>query len=367
MRGAFALSVLFHLGLAALVWVGLRDVGQPLPTEQAVFVELVDASALPGPTDQPPASELAEAAPIPERQAAGRNPTPEPVERPKPPEPRPAPPAAPPPSTPPEAEPPPAEPPPPPAAPEPEPAPAPPEPAPPPPPPPEPEPQPEPAPVEQAAIAEPLPEPVPPPPPEQRPPPSPAATPRPPPANAPRPQPRPKRPEPAKLAAATKPAQPDETAKPREPEDEFQALLKSVENIDKRVNAPVKRSGQGRDAQLGGQDAPVEEAQNRGISGAALAGSIQRQVYPHWNVPIGAAGAGDIQVELRIIIAADGSVTSVEPADRARMEVDPVYRTIVESAVRAVRAASPLQLPRESYDLWRDLILVFDPSRAMAG
>jgi outer membrane biosynthesis protein TonB len=247
------------------------------------------------------------------------------------------------------------------------PEPAPPAPAPAPTPPPEPAPQP----VEQAAIPEPAPEPPPPPPPpppappEERPPQA-EAQPAPP-AKAPRPQPRPKRPEPTKVAEATKPAQPDEKAKPRDPEDEFQALLKSVENIDKRVNAPEKRAGQGRDAQLGGQDAPVEEARNRGISGAALAGSIQRQVYPHWNVPIGAAGAGTIQVELRIVIGPDGSVTSVEPADRARMEVDPVYRTIVESAVRAVRAASPLQLPRESYDLWRDLILVFDPSRAMAG
>ena len=352
MRGAFALSVLFHLALAALVWVGLRGFGQPLPTEQAVFVELVDAGALPGPPDQPPATELAEAAPIPERQAAGRNPTPEPVERPKPPEPRPAPPEAPKPVAPPEPEPPP--------PPEPEPAP----PAPEPPPPPAPEPPP----VEQAAIAEALPEPEPPPPPpppEERPPPPQQA--EAPPAKAPRPQPRPKRPELAKVAEAKKPAQLDEKAKPREPEDEFQALLKSVENIDKRVNAPEKRAGQGRDAQLGGQDAPPEAAQNRGISGAALAGSIQRQVYPHWNVPVGAAGAGTIQVELRIVIGPDGSVSSVEPADRARMEVDPVYRTIVESAVRAVRAASPLQLPRESYDLWRDLILVFDPSRAMAG
>ena len=48
------------------------------------------------------------------------------------------------------------------------------------------------------------------------------------------------------------------------------------------------------------------------------------------------------------------------------MSRDPVFRAFAESAVRAVRACSPLKLPPESYQVWRNIIFNFDPSR-MAG
>ena len=44
------------------------------------------------------------------------------------------------------------------------------------------------------------------------------------------------------------------------------------------------------------------------------------------------------------------------------MASDPVYRAFAESAVRAVRACSPLKLPPESYQQWRNVIFNFDPA-----
>jgi colicin import membrane protein len=48
--------------------------------------------------------------------------------------------------------------------------------------------------------------------------------------------------------------------------------------------------------------------------------------------------------------------------DAARMSSDPVFRAFAESAVRAVRSCSPLKLPPESYQVWRNIIFNFDPS-----
>jgi colicin import membrane protein len=48
--------------------------------------------------------------------------------------------------------------------------------------------------------------------------------------------------------------------------------------------------------------------------------------------------------------------------DAARMGNDPVFRAFAESAVRAVRSCSPLKLPPESYQVWRNIIFNFDPS-----
>ena len=73
-----------------------------------------------------------------------------------------------------------------------------------------------------------------------------------------------------------------------------------------------------------------------------------------------------MRAELNIVMGPDGSIQSVVPMDKARMAGDPVFRAFAESAVRAVRACSPLKLPPESFQVWRNIIFNFDPSR-LAG
>ena len=73
-------------------------------------------------------------------------------------------------------------------------------------------------------------------------------------------------------------------------------------------------------------------------------------------------GVGGLKAEIHILLRPDGAVQSVEPMDLPRMSADPAFRTFAESAVRAVRACSPLKLPPESYQVWRNVIVNFDPS-----
>jgi outer membrane biosynthesis protein TonB len=174
-------------------------------------------------------------------------------------------------------------------------------------------------------------------------------------------KPEPPRAEPAKLAQRPASSTAKEAA-PKAPADSFASLLKSVEKLEKRVEAPEQRAGTGTaaaDGARGGRDDGAAAAANA----AELAAMISRQVTPCWRIPIGAQDAGRMRAELNIVIGPDGNVRSVVPLDEGRLNGDPVFRAFAESAVRAVRACSPLKLPAESYDVWRNVIFNFDPSQ----
>ena len=175
--------------------------------------------------------------------------------------------------------------------------------------------------------------------------------------------PAPKRAEP-QLAAATpdppKPKKPDPPKKQAEPppENDLDAILKSVERLDPRKYAATERAGTG-------NAVSPEGAARTGTEGVSLSASeialVRRQVEEHWSIPAGVQGVADMRVKLRIQLGQDGAVQAVDIQDAARSASDPVFRTVAESARRAVLAASPLTLPPEKYALWRDMILVFDP------
>jgi len=89
---------------------------------------------------------------------------------------------------------------------------------------------------------------------------------------------------------------------------------------------------------------------------SSLAAEVRRQLKPHWKAPTG-ADAELLRTELRISLARDGSVTNIEflrqtgvtPSNRTQA---PLHK---EAAIKAVRLASPFQLPAEYYDAWKVL------------
>ena len=162
--------------------------------------------------------------------------------------------------------------------------------------------------------------------------------------------------------AEPKPDKPKTPPAPKQEASDFDALLRSVEKTPKQVKAPEKREGKGTAAAAGGTSQPGT-AKVAQINPSLLAASISRQITPCWNIPVAAQGIGGLKVELNIVMGPDGSIQSVVPVDAARAGSDPVFRAFAESAVRAVRACSPLKLPPESYQVWRNIIFNFDPSR----
>lgn len=300
MRKSLALSTAFHVATGAVLVVGLPDRAPiEIAEPSAISVDLV-----PEDSDTPPAPPPAEAmatAPRPD-QVATR------AAEPPPPEPRP--------ERAPEA---PSPPPPPPPAPEARPAEPPPQP-----------PAPEPVPAQQMAAVQPAP-----------------TKPTPPPAPPPRQQARP---------AEQRPAQPA----PQEEDDEFAALLRSVERLDATRRADETTQARGRAPTPAPQPSSRAPVSGSTLTAAELA-AIQSQVQEHWFIPAGVQGLGQMRVRTRMRLDRDGSVRLVEIVDEGRMASDPAFRAVAESARRAVLAASPLRFPPEKYETLRDAVVVFTP------
>ena len=256
-------------------------------------------------------------------------------------------------------------------------------------PPPEPEPVPEAEPIPEA-VSDPPPEPEPaaaptPEPqvvaaldPEPAPAPEPVAAPEPEPlpaVEAPEPEPAPA-PAPAPVQDAPPPvplAKPPAKAKP------FDTLLKDLAQEETAPAAPAppepaKTEKAEEDvpfdailAALTGEEdeAPADakaQARLTGLLRQTITDAIKRKVERNWSVPVGVRDAGELVVTLRIQLQQDGSAKRVEIVDDGSGGAN--YRTMAESARRAVLAASPFDLLTrhgDSYDRWRNIVMTFRP------
>jgi len=243
-------------------------------------------------------------------------------------------------------------------------------------PPPEPTPVPTPAPAAHepapAASPPPPPEPITPEPAKPEPPKEVAEAPKPPPPPATRP-PEPKHAPPPAPAAPPPPPKPtlvardEPSPKPKpEPKPKEQVFGSLLKNLAAKAETP--EPAKTKPAKPPPVTVTVPPSPSRQVRDAPLSLSIidaiRRQVEDNWNVPIGARDARDITVEIRIVLQPDGTVTDARILDQARLgrAGQEFFRTVAESAVRAVQKASPLRrLPPEKYEQWREITFTFRP------
>jgi len=91
--------------------------------------------------------------------------------------------------------------------------------------------------------------------------------------------------------------------------------------------------------------------------------ALRQQLAGCWNINPGLMNAQDLAVEVKIKVNPDRTVASTAIVDTGRYNSDTFFRTMADSALRAVRnpMCSPLRLPEDKYNLWRDMTIVFDP------
>lgn len=171
-------------------------------------------------------------------------------------------------------------------------------------------------------------------------------------------------------------AKPKDTtlAKPKDKQDKdkpqlanpLKSLLASVDSIEKNIG---KES----------QTATIKEGtsvNNMGIEGGtggsyfsemsiseidAIAGRLRAC----WNLDPGAKGAQNMIVQLRAYLNQDGSVKDVKILDTSRYNNDPHFRSVADSARRAVHICSPYsifaQKYADKYESWNTMLLRFNP------
>jgi outer membrane biosynthesis protein TonB len=222
-----------------------------------------------------------------------------------------------------------------------------------------------PAPPKQVAALPPAPEPAPAPPSEPEPQPKPAEA---------KPEPTPPKP---KAELKPKPAPPKVAPRPRpRPRQDFASMM--LKTVQKLKDAPPPKKPQKKEksfdekmaALINRQSVSKPERAQQAPLGKKLTISeidaIRRQIERCWLVPaaIGAKDVQEMSVQVRLKLNPDGTLRESRIVDRFRMETNATYKAVAESALRAIRnpRCSRFNLPLQKFDVWKDMVLLFNPS-----
>ena len=167
--------------------------------------------------------------------------------------------------------------------------------------------------------------------------------------------PEPKKEEPKKEPPKKAEAKPVE--KPKKKKEKFdvaklEAFLNKVDEskAPKQASASDSQPVQG-EANLQGTDDQLS---------ATIIEALVQKIRECWTVPPGAREA-EIVVKVHFGLNTDGSVIGVPVVMNAN--ADPLFDATARSAVAAVLECQAYSfLPREKYDLWKDLIINFNPN-----
>ena len=195
--------------------------------------------------------------------------------------------------------------------------------------------------------------------------------------------PQPKKPK----APKKKPAPPVPAAKPKpkpKPKPEVKKEQKQPEKGKPQLANPLKSLLASVDAlekEVGNtnQEATIKEGtevNNMGIEGGtggsyfselsiseidAIAGRLRAC----WNLDPGAMGIKDMIIEIRAFLNKDGSVRKVDIINTSRYNSDAHFRSVADSARRAVYICAPYSIfadkYADKYDKWNTMLLRFNP------
>lgn len=226
----------------------------------------------------------------------------------------------------------------------------------------EPEPTPEPQEIKQDYLEEPTPTPDKKP--EKKPDPKP--TPKQPPKPSAKPKPKPK-PQPKSEPKKEEPKpQPQNNVR----SNALRSLMQEIDNDknvdigDKTQSAMIKSGTEVKHMGIEGGNSNGSYFSDLTISETDAIASLLRQ---NWNLDPGAIGIENMVVEIRVFLARDGSIQKIEFINQSRFNSDPAFRSVAESAQRAVIATGQAfkevfgQKYSDKYDVWSTLRLRFDP------
>ena len=185
-----------------------------------------------------------------------------------------------------------------------------------------------------------------------------------------KPRPRPKvKPKPKPKKIVRKPPKKPKKNKPKPlPKDEFASVLKTVEKLNPRP-VPPKLEKKVEEDQPFQKIArvlnrkPMARLRTVGEVSFSELDLARRQIEQCWSLPAGARDAENIIVVIRAVVNPDGRVRTAKIVDSGRLAQDPFYRSMAESARRAVLnpRCQPLRLPLEKYSEWRVTVFRFNP------
>src|SRR5690606_33231048 len=114
---------------------------------------------------------------------------------------------------------------------------------------------------------------------------------------------------------------------------------------------------------------PASLGSARGQSNVQMSQSeldaLRSQIAQCWNPPVGAEGASDLAVRLKVSLTPSGDVDAAPQVMNS--SGNPLFGIASESARRAVLRCAPYSLPSAKYEAWRAVIINFDPRQLLGG
>src|ERR1700741_1207622 len=168
-------------------------------------------------------------------------------------------------------------------------------------------------------------------------------------------------PPPDELARADEPTPPPPTEKPhpQKPDTAFDPdrILALLDKRAPRTAPPAPAPRGPRNMRgIGAQDALTMDIQ----------AALLEQMRECWNVPAGAPNPEQLVVQVEVYLTRDGHLAQapqLSDESRAAMSGNPYMRAAAEAALRAISICEPYRLPPDRYDVWRDIVMTFDPNK----
>jgi outer membrane biosynthesis protein TonB len=164
----------------------------------------------------------------------------------------------------------------------------------------------------------------------------------------------------AKPKPEKKPILTREEPKPEEQQEEFKSLLRNL--MPDEATTPSDKPSETKASPTTSPDAPAGET----ITSSELS-ALSAQLRQCWSILAGARYAENLVVDIKLFVNVDRTVRDAQIVDRIRYMSDSYYRAAADAAMRAVLNphCSPLDLPADKYDMWKEIIVTFDPSELL--
>jgi hypothetical protein len=140
----------------------------------------------------------------------------------------------------------------------------------------------------------------------------------------------------------------------KEKNDDFTSVLRAVQEL--RKDQPEK-----------GQEKAFKSDNISDKLTISELDALRQQIQKCWNIPAGARNIEEMVVEINVTMNEDLTVEEAEIKSKALMLSDSFFRTVAESARRALFSpdCTPLKLPKGKYEEWKNFTITFNPKEVM--
>jgi len=147
--------------------------------------------------------------------------------------------------------------------------------------------------------------------------------------------------------------------KKKETKDKLKNILASQQ--DKKKDEDAKDETKDKVAQLVGQALNAPKTTS-GPLGMSVIDQLRSHLAVCWSPPPGAAGADALIVDIIVRLNAKAEVEYVGIVEAARYKNNQTFKAAADAVMRAVFECSPLPLPLEKFETWKELQFEFNPS-----